>query len=95
MGSGRISVSLSQPLSPLQAFQQAGCCEVQDGDNSRPTRILPREFYRQLRYWTQRAAIAAGAPPPTGLYDSGVWTRFHAVFERHVAAGFALPDEDG
>jgi hypothetical protein len=68
---------------------------VDDGDKGRPTRIAPREFYRQLRYWTQRAAIAAGGPPPTGLYDSGVWTRFHAVFERHVAAQLALPDQDG
>ena len=60
-----------------------------------PNRVIPGQFYRVLRYWTQRAAIAADLPPPTGLYDAGVWERFHAVFEEAVAAGDAEPlDEE-
>ena len=59
-----------------------------------PNRVMPTQYYRVLRYWTQRAAIAAALPPPTGLYDAGVWQRFHEVFDEAVAAGHALRMDD-
>ena len=37
---------------------------------------------------------AADLPPPTGLYDSGVWDRFHAHFDAAVARGEAVPQPD-
>jgi hypothetical protein len=80
------------------AFQQAGCCEGPTGqpvsEGTQPVRVAPVHYYRVLRYWTQRAAIAADLPPPTGLYDSGVWDRFHAHFDAMVARGEALPQPD-
>jgi hypothetical protein len=80
------------------AFQQAGCCEGAGGQPAtkdiQPVRVAPAQYYRVLRYWTQRAAIAADLPPPTGLYDSGVWTRFHAHFDAMVARGSAQPEPE-
>ena len=82
----------------VMAFQQAGCCEGLSGqptsEDTQPVRVAPMHYYRTLRYWTQRAAIAADCPPPTGLYDSGVWDRFHAHFDTMVARGEALPQPD-
>eukprot|EP01052_Picozoa_sp_SAG31_P024616 SAG31_NODE_2108_length_6427_cov_7.816688_2_plen_856_part_00 len=79
----------------VMAFQQAGCCEGPSGQptskDTLPVRVAPTHYYRVLRYWTQRAAIAADLPPPTGLYDSGVWDRFHAHFDAAVAEGNAEP----
>jgi len=58
--------------------------------------VAPEQYYRVLRYWTQRAAIAAELPPPTGLYDSGIWERFHRRFDAAVRGGVAqaVPDDD-
>ena len=82
----------------VMAFQQAGCCEGPSGqptsEDTQPVRVAPSHYYRILRYWTQRAAIAADLPPPTGLYDSEVWDRFHAHFGAMVARGEALPQPD-
>ena len=79
----------------VMAFQQAGCCG--GGAEATPSAVDPAQFYRVLRYWTQRAAIASELPPPTGLYDGAVWTRMHAVFDEAVAAGAARPEhaDDG
>ena len=63
-------------------------------DSNLPVSIKPAEYHRQLRYWTQRTAIAAGGPPPTGLYDDNVWRRFHDVFARAVGTGAALANDD-
>ena len=76
------------------AFQQAGCCDEPASSAAAPSRVVPGHYHRVLRYWTQRAAIAAALPPPTGLYDSAVWERFHLEFEMAVSDGLALATEE-